>query len=166
MGYAPRPSRSGGRPPLHPSVAGGRQSAEPAIYRLGSELGVGRRPHVYLDHGRLALSGGPAGSLFLSCGGLGHGGTAHGGVDATGLTDDAAATATEPRLAPPFGSRESGRIQPVDATPVIEEVFMGRPAGWMQKLTGRGAMRSPGAPSHRNEIERRFWMEVATGVTR
>lgn len=42
---------------------------------------------------------------------------------------------------------------------------MGRPAGWMQKLTGRGAMRSPGAPSHRNEIERRFWMEVATGVT-
>ena len=42
---------------------------------------------------------------------------------------------------------------------------MGRPAGWMQKLTGRGAMRSPGAPSHRNEIERRFWKEVATGVT-
>ncbi len=31
---------------------------------------------------------------------------------------------------------------------------MGRPAGWMQKLTGRGAMRSPGAPSHRREIER------------
>ena len=26
---------------------------------------------------------------------------------------------------------------------------MGRPAGWMQKLTGRGAMRSPGAPSLR-----------------
>ncbi len=26
-------------------------------------------------------------------------------------------------------------------------------------------MRSPGAPSHRNEMERRFWMEVATGVT-
>lgn len=42
---------------------------------------------------------------------------------------------------------------------------MGRPAGWMQKLTGRGVMRSPGAPSHRNEMERRFWMEVATGVT-
>ncbi len=42
---------------------------------------------------------------------------------------------------------------------------MGRPAGWMQKLTGRGAMRSPGAPSHRNEMERRVWMEVATGVT-
>lgn len=45
------------------------------------------------------------------------------------------------------------------------EVFMGRPAGWMKKLTGRGAMRSPGAPCHRNEIERRFWKEVATGVT-
>jgi hypothetical protein len=42
---------------------------------------------------------------------------------------------------------------------------VGRPAGWMQKLTGRGAMRSPGAPSHRNEMEQRFWMEVATGVT-
>ncbi len=42
---------------------------------------------------------------------------------------------------------------------------MGRPAGWMHELTGRGAMRSPGAPSHRREIERRFWEQVATGVT-
>ena len=42
---------------------------------------------------------------------------------------------------------------------------MGRPAGWMQKLTGRGAMRSPGAPSIRCEIERRFWQQVATGIT-
>ena len=42
---------------------------------------------------------------------------------------------------------------------------MGRPAGWMQKLTGRGAMRSPGAPSLRCEIERRFWEQVATGIT-
>ncbi len=42
---------------------------------------------------------------------------------------------------------------------------MGRTAGWRQKLTGRGAMHSPGAPLHRNEIERRFWMAVATGVT-
>ena len=31
---------------------------------------------------------------------------------------------------------------------------MGRPAEWMRKLTGRGAMRSPGAPSHRRETER------------
>eukprot|EP01132_Coremiostelium_polycephalum_P011809 gene11809-14445_t len=45
------------------------------------------------------------------------------------------------------------------------EVFMGRPAGWMQKLTGRGAMRSPGAPSLRNEIERPFWVQIATGIT-
>ena len=30
---------------------------------------------------------------------------------------------------------------------------MGRPAGWMKNLTSRGAMRSPGAPSHRREIE-------------
>ena len=42
---------------------------------------------------------------------------------------------------------------------------MGRPAGWMQKLTGRGAMRSPGAPSLRREIERRFWEQIATGIT-
>jgi hypothetical protein len=32
---------------------------------------------------------------------------------------------------------------------------MGRLAGWMQELTGRGAMRSPGAPSHRRVI--RLW---------
>lgn len=42
---------------------------------------------------------------------------------------------------------------------------MGRPAGWMQKLTGRGAMRSPGAPSHRREVERQFWEQIATGMT-
>lgn len=42
---------------------------------------------------------------------------------------------------------------------------MGRSAGWRQKLTGRGAMRSPGASPHRNEIERLFWKAVATGVT-
>jgi hypothetical protein len=45
------------------------------------------------------------------------------------------------------------------------EVFMGRPAGWMQKLTGRGAMRSPGAPSLRCETERMFWKQIATGLT-
>ena len=42
---------------------------------------------------------------------------------------------------------------------------MGRPAGWMSKLTGRGAMRSPGAQSHRRETERRFWEQIATGIT-
>ena len=42
---------------------------------------------------------------------------------------------------------------------------MGRPAGWMYKLTGRGAMRWPGAPSHRRETERRFWEQIATGIT-
>ena len=45
------------------------------------------------------------------------------------------------------------------------EVFMGRPTGRMQKLTGRGSMRSPGAPSLRCEIERLFWQQVATGLT-
>ncbi|MFM9428690.1 hypothetical protein RCH10_005153, partial [Variovorax sp. GrIS 2.14] len=42
---------------------------------------------------------------------------------------------------------------------------MGRPAGWMQKLTGRVAMHSPGAPSLRREVERKFWEQIATGVT-
>ena len=42
---------------------------------------------------------------------------------------------------------------------------MGRPAGWMKALTGRELMKSPGAPSHRREIERRFWAVIKTGVT-
>ena len=42
---------------------------------------------------------------------------------------------------------------------------MGRPAGWMQKLTGRVAMRSPGAPSLQREVERQFWEQIATGMT-
>ena len=42
---------------------------------------------------------------------------------------------------------------------------MGRPARWMEKLTGRGAMRSPGAPSHRRETMRLFWEQIATGIT-
>lgn len=42
---------------------------------------------------------------------------------------------------------------------------MGRSAGWMKQLTGRGPMRSPGAPSLRREVERQFWVEIATGIT-
>jgi len=42
---------------------------------------------------------------------------------------------------------------------------MGRPAGWMKGLTGRSPMKSPGAPSHRREVEREFWKQVATGIT-
>ena len=45
------------------------------------------------------------------------------------------------------------------------EVLMGRPAGWMQELTGRSPMKSPGAPAHRREVEREFWRVIATGVT-
>jgi hypothetical protein len=39
------------------------------------------------------------------------------------------------------------------------EVLMGRPAGWTKELTGRSLMKSPGAPSHRREIEREFWRQ-------
>jgi IS30 family transposase len=42
---------------------------------------------------------------------------------------------------------------------------MGRPAGWMKTLTGRSPMKSPGAPSHRREVEREFWCQIATGGT-
>src|SRR3954462_6573847 len=46
----------------------------------------------------------------------------------------------------------------------ITEVLMGRPASWMQELTGRSPMKSPGAPSHRREVEREFWKEIAKGL--
>ena len=42
---------------------------------------------------------------------------------------------------------------------------MGRPEGWMQQFTGRSAMKSPGKPSLRREIEREFWREIAKGLT-
>jgi transposase, IS30 family len=42
---------------------------------------------------------------------------------------------------------------------------MGRPAGWMQELTGRSAMKSPGKPSHRREVELWFWREIAKGLS-
>src|SRR2546430_11641843 len=41
---------------------------------------------------------------------------------------------------------------------------MGRPAGWMTALTGRSLMKSPGAPSHRQEVEREFWRAIAKGL--
>lgn len=41
---------------------------------------------------------------------------------------------------------------------------MGRPAGWMSSLTGRSGMRSPGAPSHRREVQRNFWVQIGKGA--
>ncbi len=35
----------------------------------------------------------------------------------------------------------------------------------MKELTGRSALKSPGRPSHRREVERLFWKQIATGVT-
>jgi IS30 family transposase len=34
----------------------------------------------------------------------------------------------------------------------------------MTALTGRSPMKSPGAPSHRREVEREFWREIAKGL--
>src|SRR3546814_11085479 len=48
---------------------------------------------------------------------------------------------------------------------VCSSDLIGTPAGWMQKLTGHGAMRSPDAPSLRREVERQFWKQIATGIT-
>lgn len=42
---------------------------------------------------------------------------------------------------------------------------MGRQPGWMITQTGRPGMRSPGRPPLRRDIERRFWLEVAKGLT-
>src|SRR5205814_8690959 len=42
---------------------------------------------------------------------------------------------------------------------------MGRPRGWMVTLTGRPAMRSPGRPPVRREVERGFWVKIAEGLS-
>ena len=42
---------------------------------------------------------------------------------------------------------------------------MVRSAKQVYRLTGRAAMYSPGAPSLGHEIERRFWQQIATGIT-
>ena len=42
---------------------------------------------------------------------------------------------------------------------------MGRQPGWMVTQTGRPAMRSPGRPPIRREVERAFWLKVAEGIT-
>ena len=48
---------------------------------------------------------------------------------------------------------------------LIVEVFVGRRAGWIQGLTGRAPMRSPGKPSLRRDVERRFWCDIGKGLT-
>jgi IS30 family transposase len=42
---------------------------------------------------------------------------------------------------------------------------MGRPSSWVREFTGRSALKSPGAPSHRREIQKLFWREIAQGLT-
>ncbi len=42
---------------------------------------------------------------------------------------------------------------------------MGRPVGWMKALTGREAMKSPGHPKHRRDVERLFWREISKGLS-
>ena len=42
---------------------------------------------------------------------------------------------------------------------------MGRAVGWMTTVTGRPAMRSPGRPPARREVERRFWLRIAEGLS-
>lgn len=40
---------------------------------------------------------------------------------------------------------------------------MSRQPGWMVRLTGRAAMRSPGRPPVRRDVERGFWVKIAAG---
>jgi DNA-binding CsgD family transcriptional regulator len=42
---------------------------------------------------------------------------------------------------------------------------MGRSPGWMVTQTGRPAMRSPGRPPIRRDVERAFWIKIAEGMT-
>jgi hypothetical protein len=42
---------------------------------------------------------------------------------------------------------------------------MGRTAEWMATRTGRPAMRSPGRPPIRRDVERAFWLKIAEGLT-
>ena len=42
---------------------------------------------------------------------------------------------------------------------------MGRQPGWMVTQTGRPAMRSPGRPPIRRDVERAFWVKIASGMS-
>jgi len=42
---------------------------------------------------------------------------------------------------------------------------MGRPSEWVKGFSGSAALKSPGAPSHRREIQKLFWLEIAKGLT-
>ncbi len=42
---------------------------------------------------------------------------------------------------------------------------MGRPSGWTTTITGRPAMRSPGRPPIRRDVERAFWGKIAEGLS-
>ena len=42
---------------------------------------------------------------------------------------------------------------------------MGRQSGWLVTQTGRPAMRSPGRPPIRRDVERAFWVKIAEGLT-
>jgi len=42
---------------------------------------------------------------------------------------------------------------------------MDRPSGWMKTRAGRPAMRSPGRPPIRRDLERAFWVAIAEGLT-
>jgi hypothetical protein len=41
---------------------------------------------------------------------------------------------------------------------------VGRYSGWTTKMTGRPALRSPGRPPIRRDVERAFWAKIAEGM--
>jgi hypothetical protein len=47
----------------------------------------------------------------------------------------------------------------------IRRCGLGRQPGWMVTQTGRPAMRSPGRPPFRRDLERAFWRKIAEGTS-
>jgi len=93
------------------------------------------------------------------------------------ITDSARALSKASATEPTEGSMPAWARRSVNAIEVywadstgrrntsIAEVRMGRQAGWMTAVTGRPALRSPGRPPIRRDVERAFWIKIAEGLT-
>ena len=69
-------------------------------------------------------------------------------------------TMAPPISAPVTSADSSGR-----RNTLMWRCVMGRQSGWLVRQTGRPAMRSPGRPPIRRDVERAFWVKIAEGLT-